>query len=189
MTKAEHINQQAQHSARKAESAARWRSAGARPLLPAHVWGCQWGQPQSSCAGGRRKPPPCTLAARKGLGEIISKVKAGLLEWQSKRSCPWVPCALPMPFRWGAMFWQAALALPSPKAPLSTVRWDQASTVLRQWWLCWETSLLLYKFIITRDLCSEWRTHLLSSCGFQLISSQLTVFKYSESCKFPYHSS
>lgn len=93
-------------------------------------------------------------------------------------------------WRWAAEAAEAAeaetAACPQqpPSEPLLGLSWPEVVAFSLK-----NTSLLLYKFIITRDSCSDWRTHLLSSCGFQLISSQLTVFKYSESCKFPYHSS
>lgn len=146
--------------------------------------------PQGTCAGGRWKPSPCTPAVGKGWGERIPKVKAGLRERQGWHSCPWRSPCLARSLQLGCHGFGGG-----PCTPLHqhTSVPSEASPGLN----CPEavvfslnnTSLLLYKFIITRESCSDWRTHLLLSCGFQLISSQLTVFKYSESCKFPYHSS
>lgn len=111
-------------------------------------------------------------------------------ERQSWQSCPWGPLCLARAPHLGCHRFGR-----EPGAPLH----DSTSVSWEAWprLICPEavtfslkyTFLLLYKFIITRDSCSDWRTHLLLSCGFQLISSQLTVFKYSESCKFPYHGS
>lgn len=111
-------------------------------------------------------------------------------ERQSWQNCPWGPLCLAHALQLACHRFGREPCVPlHDSTSFSWEAWPRLNCPEAVAFSLKNTFLLLYKFSITRDSCSDWRTRLLLSCGFQLISSQLTVFKYSESCKFPYHSS